>query len=133
MFGFVCSSFKAFFMSFSTISMCFFSLVYLNARDRVQDQVGARLALVAWSVALPSQFGSVGIFSMHREYVLVVKEIRGGAYRPTSYLVAQTVPQLAMMLLLSAAALLPTLSSNLASCQKVSQNRGPTAPPAPEG
>jgi len=83
-------------------------LVYINSRDRVQTQVNQKIAMIAWTAAIPSQFASAAVFSMHHEYSLVVKEIKGGAYGCTSYIIAQTLASLLPMVLLSCTALLPT-------------------------
>lgn len=86
------------------LACCFFSIVYIKSRDRVQEQAFNRLWLLLWFVGVPTNFGIICVFGTNLEFFTVRKETKDGMYHPLVHLMANTVLQLPMMVLMSMSA-----------------------------
>jgi hypothetical protein len=78
----------------------FFALVYLESKDRDQDQVLSRLWLILWLIGVPSAMACVLIFNHNEAIINMTRNVRNGILRPVSYLIARLL-QLPMMILFS--------------------------------
>jgi len=58
--------------------VCFFAVIYVNARAREQRYVLERMWLMMWSVGVPSSLGVVVVFVFNEEYKSIRKEWRNG-------------------------------------------------------
>mmetsp|Transcript_14192 Transcript_14192/g.39029 ORF Transcript_14192/g.39029 Transcript_14192/m.39029 type:complete len:654 (-) Transcript_14192:267-2228(-) len=90
---------------FFVVACTFFSIVYIKARNRTQDQVFNRMWLILWHMAVPSCLSLVACLGCNLEFVAVRREIKAGMYHRSTYLVAQTMIQIPLMVVLSAAAI----------------------------
>merc|ERR1712087_967337 len=95
-------------MLMSVLTCLIFSLIYMKSRDRVQTQVLPRQWLISWIIGIPTLLSMVYCFAAGDEFTAVLKEVRANNYRLCSYLFAQMLVQLPVMVLL---ALLSTLPS----------------------
>jgi len=85
---------------------CFFAIIYIKAREREQDQVLNRVFFLLWLGSVPSMLGAVAVFALNVELRQVGAEIRDGLYSPFSYLIANTLIQLPLLVLLAVCAIL---------------------------
>jgi hypothetical protein len=71
-----------------------------------QDQVLNRVFFLLWLGSVPSMLGAVAVFALNVELRQVGAEIRDGLYSPFSYLIANTLIQLPLLVLLAVCAIL---------------------------
>ena len=90
---------------FFLMACSFFAVVYIEARSRVQDQVLNRLFEMMWFATAPCCLGTVTVFALHTELKSVTHETRDGMYSPGAYVVAHTLLQIPLMVLLSLSAI----------------------------
>ena len=83
----------------------FFAIVYVKARDRVQDQVIARMWLCAWIVGVPTNLGVVAVYAYNEEFFAIRREVKNGMLSPVSYMIANFGIQVPLMLVMSVCAL----------------------------
>jgi len=79
----------------------FFAMVYINSRERKQEQVVTRIWLLLWLIGVPTSMASVVILSHNRDTIMMTRNVRNGIMRPFSFLVARNL-QLPMMFIFSA-------------------------------
>jgi len=79
-----------------------FSIVWIKARDRDQDQVVARVWFVIWNIGIPLMTSILPAFVMNIEYKVVQKEVRNGFYRPLAYTTALSLVQIPFTFFISA-------------------------------
>jgi len=87
------------------IACSFFAVIYIQARDRVQDQALFRMFLIMWFIGVPTSLGVVVVYVYNEEYKAIRKEVRNGMVNPIAYLIARTIIELPMMILLAISAL----------------------------
>ena len=75
---------------------CFFSIIYIEARKRIQEQVLFRMFLIMWHVGVPSSLGVITVFAYNQEFNAVKREVKNGMYSPLSYLLTNTIIQIPM-------------------------------------
>ena len=56
----------------------FFSIIYVNSRKRVQDQVLYRLWVSLWFVGVPTNLGVIAVYAYNEEFFAVKKEKKNG-------------------------------------------------------
>lgn len=86
------------------LACSFFAIVYIKSRDRVQEQAFNRLWLLLWFVGVPTNFGIICVFGTNLEFFTVRKETKDGMYHPLVHLMANTVLQLPMLVIMSMSA-----------------------------
>merc|ERR1719320_1062765 len=86
-------------IAFALMSV-FFALVYIDSKDRDQEQVLSRMWLILWLSGVPSAMACVLVFSHNEATINMTRNVRNGIMRPVSYLVARLL-QIPMMLLFS--------------------------------
>ena len=89
------------------ILICCFGLIYLESREAVQDQVMPRLFLLNWVCTMPSILNLITVLALNNEYTNARAEMKNGMYSPVAYIIATTLVQLPMMLVLALCALVP--------------------------
>ena len=82
----------------------YFSVVYIKTRDRHQDQVLNKMWLSVWFTAVPSQITCLLVFALNFEGKLVRTEVQNGLVSPAAYLLARSVLEVPLVVLLSLAA-----------------------------
>ncbi|CAE7222215.1 Abcg8, partial [Symbiodinium necroappetens] len=87
------------------LSCIFFSIVYLKSRERTQTQILQRMWLLLWHIGVPSCMSLSTCLAQNMEFVAVKREVKSGMYRLSSYLIAQHLIQIPMLVVLSATAL----------------------------
>jgi ABC-type multidrug transport system ATPase subunit len=88
------------------INACvFFSIIYIKARDRKQTQVLARLWLTLWHIGVPASLGVVAVHTYNEEYYAIKREVKNGMLSPVSYLLANFVIQVPLIILMAMCAL----------------------------
>jgi len=92
-------------MLVNLLCCCFFALVYLKSRDRVQEQASNKLMLSMWLVGVPANMGVVAVYGMNQDFAAVKREVKDGAYSLTSYFLANTLVQIPLMFILGVCAL----------------------------
>jgi hypothetical protein len=75
------------------VACTFFAIIYINARERIQDQVTSRMFLCLWFIGVPSMMAVIAVFSYNQEISEIKRELRNGFYNPISYHVANTLIQ----------------------------------------
>uniref|UniRef100_A0A0G4IE84 ABC transporter domain-containing protein n=1 Tax=Chromera velia CCMP2878 TaxID=1169474 RepID=A0A0G4IE84_9ALVE len=90
----------------------FFSLVYINARERLQTQIISRTFFYGGICGVAPMFAVVTVYVTSEEIAYVSREVRNGMYKVTSYLLANFLLQVPYMFLLG-------ISSIGASCYGV--------------
>ena len=83
----------------------FFSIVYLEARGRKQEQAPYKMFLFMWHIGVPTALGVVAVFSYNLEHISIKREVKQGMYKPSSYCIASTILQIPVMFILSIMAL----------------------------
>ena len=83
----------------------FFGIIYIKSREREQDQIFSRMWLVVWHIGVPSSLGVVAVFSYNEEFAAMKREIKNGMLRPFSYLLANAMIQIPLMLVLGLCAI----------------------------
>lgn len=87
------------------ITNSYFSLVYLHARDRHQDQVLNRMWLTVWFIGVPANMGVVTVYACNSEFNSISKEVKNGMVSPLSYLISKTILEIPIMFLFGIVAL----------------------------
>eukprot|EP00961_Rhodomonas_salina_P263591 3562368-Rhodomonas_salina.1 len=83
----------------------FFSIIYIEARERAQDQVLYRMFLCMWCIGVPSSLGVVAVYAFNAEFFAIKREVKDGMYSPIAYLTANTILQIPLMFILSVSAI----------------------------
>ena len=83
----------------------FFSVVYIEARDRSQKQAPYKMFLFMWHIGVPTALGVVAVIAYNMDAVSIKREVKQGQYSPTSYCIANSILQLPMMFVLAIMAL----------------------------
>ena len=83
----------------------FFSIIYINTRERVQEQALYKIFLIMWHIGVPTSLGVVAVYMYNMEYFAIKSEIKDGMYSPGAYLVANTILQVPLMFILGIGAL----------------------------
>lgn len=83
----------------------FFAIIYVAARDAVQDQVLNRMWYVMWCIGVPSNMAVIAVHTYNSEFFAVKREAKNGMIHPISYLVAMSVIQIPIMILFAIFAL----------------------------
>jgi ABC-type multidrug transport system ATPase subunit len=72
--------------------MCMvFALVYLNARDFVQEQALNKFWVMIWFIGVPSNMGVVAVYALNDEFKSILREAKNGMVTPLSYVLAKTI------------------------------------------
>lgn len=79
----------------------FFAIIYIESRERSQEQVLNRLWLCMWLCGVPTSFGVVAVYAFAEEFKTINKEVKNGMYRLSTYLGAAFVLQIPAMVLLA--------------------------------
>jgi ABC-type multidrug transport system ATPase subunit len=58
----------------------FFAIVYVESRDRIQEQVLNRLWLTMWLVGVPSSLGVIGVYAFNEEFKTLRKGVKNGMF-----------------------------------------------------
>jgi len=85
----------------------FFGIIYLETRNRRQDQVQSRTFFVLFGVGIPLQMVLVSVYLYYTQWISLRKEVKDGMYHPVAGALASWVIQVPMMFLLAAAAMIP--------------------------
>ena len=92
-------------MAMFLFACIFFAVIYIEARDRSQEQVGSRMWLVLWFLGVPSSLGVVATYVYNEEFFAIKREVKNGLLSPYAYLLANLVIQIPFMVVLSLFAL----------------------------
>lgn len=84
---------------------CFFAIIYIKARDRVQEQILSRMWLCLWHIGVPSSLGVVAVYTYNEEYFAIKREVKNGMISPISYVLSNFVIQVPLMVVMSMFAL----------------------------
>lgn len=79
----------------------FFAVIYVEGRDRNQEQVLNRLWFSMWMVSVPSSLGVIGVYAFNEEYKGVKKEVKNGMYDISAFLLSCFILQIPVMLILA--------------------------------
>ena len=79
----------------------FFSIIYIESRERTQDQVLNRLWLSMWNAGVPTSMGVVAVFAFSDEFSAINKEVKNGMYNLYNYILSVLVLQIPAMWLLA--------------------------------
>ena len=90
------------------VSSVFFSIIYIDTRQRTQAQATARLYYVCWLLPAITAPCVIALASLNRELAIIVREVKAGSFQPAAYVLAQTTIQLTMMGFLCLVTLLPS-------------------------
>jgi hypothetical protein len=82
----------------------FFSIIYVESRERTQEQVLNRLWLSMWFAGVPTSMGVVAVYAYSEEFAMIKKEVKNGMYSLSSYLIASAALQVPGMIMLALAA-----------------------------
>ncbi|CAE8665440.1 unnamed protein product [Polarella glacialis] len=92
---------------FAATANLFFSVVYIDARDRNQEQVLPRIWLLGFCLGAPVFMSVVVIAVYYQDFLIYKKEIGNGMYQPAAYVLSQTIVMIPSILAFSLFALLP--------------------------
>lgn len=92
-------------MIVNLFSCCFFALVYVHTRDRIQEQAFNKMFLSLWFIGVPANLGVVATFSLNLEFATVKRDVKEGCYHLGSYILANAVMQIPLMFVLSICAM----------------------------
>lgn len=79
----------------------FFAIIYVESRNRDQDQVLNRLWLSMWFAGVPTSMGVIAVYAYAEEFTMVKKEVKNGMYALSSYLIASFLLQMPAMFVLA--------------------------------
>jgi len=79
----------------------FFGIIYIEQRELTQAKVMMRFFFLFWGTVVPAMFGAVTVYAGHIEYLSVKGEIRNGMLSPSTYLLANLMVQVPMMLIMA--------------------------------
>ena len=68
---------------------CFFSVIYIKTRNRVQEQSTQRFFFSTFIVGVPTNLGVLVILSANAEFKTVKREIKDGQYGPIAQFFGQ--------------------------------------------
>ena len=88
---------------------CLFSVIYIEGRQREQDQVISRLWLAMWLMGATTALGIVLIYLVNQDFSIVKREVKDGLYSPLTFVLAQTCLSLPMLALMALCAVAPAL------------------------
>jgi len=83
----------------------FFSVVYLDSRERDQETAQYKMFLIMWHLGVPTSLAVAAVYSFNGEFHAIKKEIKDGMYSPGAYLTATGLLQLPLMIALGVAAI----------------------------
>ncbi|CAE8582044.1 unnamed protein product [Polarella glacialis] len=92
---------------FAATANLVFSLIYIDARDRNQEQALPRIWVMSWCLGAPVFMSIVVIPVYYQDFLVYKKEIGNGMYKPAAYVLSQTVVMIPSILAFSLFALLP--------------------------
>eukprot|EP00656_Telonema_subtile_P050491 TRINITY_DN6551_c0_g1_i1.p1 TRINITY_DN6551_c0_g1~~TRINITY_DN6551_c0_g1_i1.p1 ORF type:complete len:557 (-),score=114.32 TRINITY_DN6551_c0_g1_i1:55-1725(-) len=87
------------------LANCFFSVVYVHARNRTQEQVLNRLWLMMWFVGVTANMAVLGVYTTFEDTRTIRREVRNGMVSPYAFLLARSLLEIPFMFLMSACAL----------------------------
>ena len=87
------------------IAAIFFGIIYVESRDRVQEQALSRIWFVMWIIAVPSNMGVVAVYAYNIEYNAIRREVKNGMISALPYLFANTILLVPVMFLFAVATL----------------------------
>ena len=93
---------RAFVFLFSNI---YFAIVYIKSRDRDQDQVLNKMWLTIWFIGVPANMGVVATYALNAEFNAIRKEVKNGMVSLSSYIFANFILQIPIMILFAIFAL----------------------------
>lgn len=93
-------------MLFYLLSNLFFAIVYIGVRRLEQDQIFPRVLLLNWFMSVPCCLAIVTVYFQGVELRLVAREVRNGMFSPATYLIATSILQIPLVMLLVAFAFL---------------------------
>jgi ABC-type multidrug transport system ATPase subunit len=79
----------------------FFAIIYVESRDRKQEQILNRLWLCMWMVGVPTSLGVIAVYAFNEENKTIVKEVKNGMYSMNAFLAAAFVLQIPVMFVLA--------------------------------
>ncbi|GMH57680.1 hypothetical protein TrLO_g2570 [Triparma laevis f. longispina] len=85
----------------------FFGIIYIETRNKRQDQVNPRTFFLMFCMGIPMQFILVSNFIYHFQWLSLKKEVKDGMYHPAASALASWVVQVPMMFVLALASMLP--------------------------
>jgi len=83
------------------LACLYFSIIYIKTRDRIQEQALTRHWLIAWHIGIPTLMAMVFCFNAATEFTSVSREVRANNYRLFSYIFAQTMLQIPLMVMIA--------------------------------
>merc|ERR1712167_178521 len=83
----------------------YFSAVYVESRQRHQDQVANRFWLIIWYIGVPAQVTALLVFALNLEARIVRTEVANGMVAPSAYLAARAVLEIPLVIFLALVAL----------------------------
>ena len=83
----------------------YFSAVYVESRQRHQDQVANRFWLIIWYLGVPAQITALLVFALNLEARIVRTEVANGMVAPSAYLAARAVLEIPLVIFLALVAL----------------------------
>ena len=75
----------------------FFTIIYIESRNRKQETAQDRIFLAMWYVGMPALFGLVAVFSLNQDLISVRREIKDGMYSASAYTLATTLLQVPLI------------------------------------
>ena len=91
---------------FGNLFMClYFSAVYYKSRDRVQEQVPARMWHIMWHLTAPCLNCVIAAYAYAEEFPSLRREVKNGMISPAAYLLANVLIQIPMMFIMGLFAL----------------------------
>lgn len=86
---------------------CFFGIIYIETRDKVQEQVISRTFFLMFCMGIPMQFILVSNFIYHFQYLSLAKEVKNGMYHPFASAIASFIVQTPMCFVLALSSTIP--------------------------
>ena len=80
----------------------FFGIIYLETRNRKQDQVQSRTFFIMFALGVPMQLVLVAVYQYYQQWVSLKKEVKDGMYHQVAAAVASWVVQVPMQFVLAA-------------------------------
>jgi len=84
----------------------FFAVIYIEVRQRVQEQILYRVFLFMWYIGVPSSLGVVAVYAFNTEFFAIKREVKDGMFSPVAYLASNMILQLPLMIILSLSVIL---------------------------
>ena len=89
------------------VMVTIFSIVYLEARHRIQTQAQQRCFFFVFCMAIPANFAIGVVILSNLGLKSIAREVKDGMYHPLAQWVASSIVQAPMMFVLAASALWP--------------------------